>query len=521
MEHKQGMVYLIGAGPGDPKLITIRGKECIQTADILIYDYLANPVFLSWANPQAEIIYVGKKGGTAHILQEEINDLILQKVLAGKKVARLKGGDPFIFGRGGEEAEILAEQGIPFEIIPGITSAISVPAYAGIPLTHREFTSTVAFITGHEDPTKDTSNIDWEKISTGAGTLVFLMSMSRLSNIAEKLQKHGLSPTTPVAVIQWGTSPHQRTLVADLASISRQVEEKGFGAPSIIVVGQVVSLREKLRWFEKKPLFGKTIVVTRARAQSSTFSQNLMELGALSIEFPTIRVSGLKDHKLLREVDEAIHDLASYQWIIFTSVNGVDSFFQRLHEMKKDSRAFGSGQVCAIGPETAASLRQRGIAPDYVPAEYRAEAIIDGFSSLGVKGARILIPRALEARDILPEQLVQQGASVNVVPVYETLPDSADIPSLLDLIQKKSVNMVTFTSTSTVKNFCAAFQEKGCHLPDLLKGVDIACIGPVCAKAAESHGLEVRIMPKEYTIAAMTQAIVNHYQDPKEACEEK
>jgi uroporphyrinogen III methyltransferase/synthase len=464
MDNKQGMVYLIGAGPGDPKLITIRGKECIQTADILIYDYLANPVFLSWANPQAEIIYVGKKGGTAHILQEEINDLILQKVLAGKKVARLKGGDPFIFGRGGEEAEILAEQGIPFEIIPGITSAISVPAYAGIPLTHRQFTSTVAFITGHEDPTKDTSNIDWEKISTGAGTLVFLMSMSRLSNIAEKLQEHGLPPTTPVAVIQWGTSPHQRTLVADLASISRQVEEKGFGA--------------------------------------------------LSIEFPTIRVSGLKDHKLL---DEAIHDLSSYQWIIFTSVNGVDSFFQRLHEMKKDSRAFGSGQVCAIGPETAASLRQRGIVPDYVPPEYRAEAIIDGFSSLGVRGARILIPRALEARDILPDQLMQQGASVDVVPVYETLPDSADIPSLLDLIQKKSVNMVTFTSTSTVKNFCASFQEEGCHLPDLLKGVDIACIGPVCAKAAESHGLEVRIMPKEYTIAAMTQAIVNHYQNPREA----
>jgi len=512
MKNKQGIVYLIGAGPGDPKLITLRGKECIQSSDILIYDYLANPVFLSWAKPEAEIIYVGKKGGTAHILQEEINDLILRKISAGKKVARLKGGDPFIFGRGGEEAEILADQGIPFEIIPGITSAISVPAYAGIPLTHRQFTSTVAFITGHEDPTKDTSTIDWERISTGAGTLVFLMSMSRLSNIVEKLQKHGLPATTPVAVIQWGTSPQQRTLVADLQSISQQVAEKGFGAPSIIVVGQVVSLREKLRWFEKKPLFGKTIVVTRARAQSSTFSQNLMELGALSIEFPTIRVSGLKDYKLL---DEAIQDLSSYQWIIFTSVNGVDFFFQRLHELKKDSRAFSTGKVCAIGPETAASLRQQGIIPDYVPAEYRAEAIIDGFSSLGVKGTKILIPRALEARDILPEQLAGQGASVDVIPVYETLPDSADSPSLLNLIQKKAVNMVTFTSTSTVKNFCAVLQENNCHIPELLKGVDIACIGPICAKAAESYGLEVRIMPKEYTIAAMTEAIVTYYQNPK------
>lgn len=503
---------MIGAGPGDPQLITLRGKECIQTAEVLIYDYLANPVFLSWARPDAEILYVGKKGGTRHILQEEINELILRKVLEGKKVARLKGGDPFVFGRGGEEAEILADQGIPFEIVPGVTSAISVPAYAGIPLTHRQFTSTVAFITGHEDPTKEESSIDWDRISTGAGTLVFLMSMSRLSTIAERLQQHGLAATTPVAVIQWGTSPRQRTLVADLESVTRRVAEEGLGSPSIIVVGQVVHLREKLQWFERRPLFGKTIVVTRARAQSSSFSHNLTELGALAIEFPTIRVSGLQDHRLL---DEAIAALSSYQWVIFTSVNGVDFFFQRLHELNKDSRAFSHSRVCAIGPETAASLRQQGIIPDYVPPEYRAESIIDGLLESGVRGTSILIPRAREARDILPEKLAEQGASVSVIPVYETLPDSSDVSYLADLLQKNAVNMVTFTSSSTVKNFCTAFQKNDTPLPTLLKGVQIACIGPVCAQEAESRGLAVSIVPQEYTIAAMTEAIVRYYQNPE------
>jgi len=510
VEHKKGIVYLIGAGPGDPNLITLRGKECIQAAEVVIYDYLANPIFLSWAKPEAELLYVGKKGGTQHILQEEINELILGKALEGKRVARLKGGDPFIFGRGGEEAEILADHGIPFEIVPGVTSAISVPAYAGIPLTHRQFTSTVAFITGHEDPTKEESNIDWEKISTGAGTLVFLMSMSHLSTIVERLQQHGLSATTPVAVIQWGTSPKQRTLVADLQSVVKRVEEEGLGPPSIIVVGQVVRLRDRLKWFEKRPLFGKTIVVTRSRAQASSFSQNLAELGAQVIEFPTIRLAGLKDYKLL---DEAIAALSSYQWIIFTSVNGVEFFFKRLNELKKDSRALGQAKVCAIGPETAAGLRQHGIIPDYVPPEYRAEAIVDGLIKLGVRAVRILIPRALEARDILPEKLTEEGAFVSVIPVYETLPDSADTAYLLDLLQKNAINMVTFTSSSTVKNFWSALKEKVDLLPsELLKGVDIACIGPICAQEAKSLGLEVSLVPKEYTIAALTEAIVSFYQ---------
>jgi len=505
----KGILYLIGAGPGDPKLITLRGKECIQSADVLIYDYLANPIFLSWANPKAEIIYVGKKGGTDHIQQEEINELILQKVSTGKKVARLKGGDPFIFGRGGEEAEILADQGIPFEIIPGITSAIAVPAYAGIPLTHRRFTSTVAFITGHEDPTKEGSNINWEKISTGAGTLVFLMSMARLPHIVSQLHKNGLSPQTPVAIIQWGTRPRQKTLVADLQSIVKRVSEERVGAPSIIVVGDVVQLRDKLQWFEKRPLFGKTIIVTRARAQSSIFSQRLSELGALPIEFPTIRVSACKDYKLLHE---AINRLASYQWIIFTSINGVDFFFQQLHTLGKDSRSLGNNQVCAIGPETASFLRQKGIIPDYVPPEYRAESIVAGLLELGVKGAKILIPRAAVAHDILPEKLKEQGASVTVVPVYETLPDEGDTANIIDLIQEKKITMVTFTSTSTVKNFAAAFQKHGRNVSELLKEVDIACIGPICAREAEALGLKVHIIPKEYTIAALTDNIVRYYQ---------
>ena len=505
----EGILYLIGAGPGDPKLMTLRGRECIQSADVIIYDYLANPIFLTWAKPEAQILYVGKKGGTAHIQQEEINELILKKVLEGKKVARLKGGDPFIFGRGGEETEILADQGIPFEIVPGITSAISAPAYAGIPLTHRQYTSTVAFITGHEDPKKEEESVDWEKIATGVGTLVFLMSMSRLPNIVKKLSAYGLSLQTPVAVIQWGTRSNQRTLVADLSSVVRKVAEEQFGAPSIVVVGKVVNLRQKLQWFEKRPLFGKKIIVTRSRAQASVFSQKLTELGALSIEFPTIRIVPCQDYSLLKR---AIDSLSEYQWLIFTSVNGVEFFFQRLMAGKKDSRSLSGARICAIGPGTAISLNQRGIAPDYLPSEYRAEAIIAGLEKMGIAGTRILIPRATVARDLLPKKLQEIGAEVNVVPVYETVPDVGDISSIIDQFQKKMIDMVTFTSTSTVKNFITALQKEKQDVPALLEGAAVACIGPVCGKEAESLGLKVQIVPKEYTIPSLSEAIVAFYQ---------
>lgn len=508
-KDKRGIVYLIGAGPGDPKLMTLWGKECLQKADVVIYDYLANQIFLSWTRPEAKIYYVGKKGGTAHIQQEEINELILKTVQEGKIVARLKGGDPFIFGRGGEEAEVLADQGIPFEIVPGITSAISVPAYAGIPLTHRRFTSTVAFITGHEDPGKDESEIEWEKLATGVGTLVFLMSMSRLPHIVAQLQKYGLSPSTAVAVIQWGTLPEQKTLVADLQSVVQRVSEEGLGAPSIVVVGEVVKLRQKLQWLEKRPLFGKTILVTRARAQSSIFSQGLQELGARVIEFPTIRIARIGDFEA---IDHAIEALSTYQWVIFTSSNGVDFFFQRLNELGKDSRAIGNSRICAIGPETAASLQQRSIRPDYIPLEYVAESLVAGLVKFGLAGSNILIPRALEARDILPDRLRESGASVTVVPIYETLPDEGDVARILELVKSENLSMITFTSTSTVKNFAAAFQKPDQQVSNLFKQVDVACIGPICAKEAESLGLSVSLIPEQYTIPDLTEAIVRYYQ---------
>ena len=506
--EKKGKVYLVGAGPGDPGLLTIKAKESLEKADVVVYDYLANRVFLEYADQKAELIYVGKQGGSHTLSQEEINRLIVDKALFGLTVVRLKGGDPFIFGRGGEEAEELTRAGIPFEIVPGITSAIAIPAYAGIPLTHRDFTSTVAFITGHEDPNKEKSDIAWDKLATGVGTLVFLMGVGNLAKIARTLVEEGRSPETPVAVIHRGTVPEQRTVTGVLSNIAERVQKAKLKAPGIIVVGEIVKLREELNWFEKRPLFGKRIVVTRAREQASDFLVLLNELGAEGIEFPTIEVIPPPDWEAL---DEAIRSIETYQWLLFTSVNGVKYFFVRLETLGKDARDLKGIKVGAIGPKTAQAIREKGIRPDLVPPEYRAEAVVEAFRKVEKRTCRILLPRAAQAREVLPQELEKISEKVDVVEAYRTIRAETGKEGVRDLLKEGHIDMVTFTSSSTVTNFVDIFEKDGDPIQKWMEKVAVACIGPVTADTAKERGFKVSLMPKDYTIEALTEGIVQFF----------
>ncbi|MBN2419926.1 MAG: uroporphyrinogen-III C-methyltransferase [Deltaproteobacteria bacterium] len=505
---KKGKVFLVGAGPGDPGLLTIRAKECIEKADVLVYDYLANEIFLDHAKPGAELIYVGKKAGSHTKTQDEINAIICEKALSGLVVTRLKGGDPFIFGRGGEEAQELLKAGVSFEIVPGITSAISVPAYAGIPLTHRDHTATVAFVTGHEDPSKDQSNISWEKLSTGVGTIVFLMGIGNLENICHELVKNGRSPETPVAVIYRGTHPEQKTITGSLDNIYEIAQKEDIKPPGIIIVGEVVGLRKELNWFETKPLFGKRIVVTRAREQASGFLAGLRELGANCIEFPTIEIIPPADWAPL---DKSIEELGDYNWLLFTSVNGVKYFFKRLYEKGKDVRALKDIKAGAIGPKTAEALREYGIIPDMVPSEYRAEAVIEAFKKFSISDLRILLPRAEKAREILPHELRKMGAQINVVDAYRTIMPGNKADKVIRMLEAGEIDMITFTSSSTVTNFMGMFKERADQVKTWLKNVAVASIGPVTSDSAKKLGLNITVEPADYTIDALTEAIVRHY----------
>jgi uroporphyrinogen III methyltransferase/synthase len=507
-KRKQGKVYLVGAGPGDPGLLTIKGRECLCGADVIIYDYLANQAFLGYAKEGAELIYAGKKGGCHTMSQEEISSLIVDRARRGKRVVRLKGGDPFIFGRGGEEAQELARAEIDFEVVPGITSAIAVPAYAGIPLTHRDYTSTVAFITGHEDPGKEKSDIEWDKIALGTGTLVFLMGVGNLAQIAESLMLNGRSPDTPVAVIRRGTVPAQKTLIGTLRDIARLAREHNTKPPAIIVVGNVVRIRKELNWFETRPLFGKRIVVTRAREQSSEFLALLSEFGAECIEFPTIEIVPPESWDAL---DRAIHTLESYHWLLFTSVNGVKYFLQRLKVLGKDVRDLKGLKIGAIGPKTAETWDHLGIKPDLIPREFRAEALVEMFKEYGIKGAKILVPRAAQARELLPEELRKLDAEVDVVEAYQTIKPDHSSARVRQMLEKGDIDMVTFTSSSTVTNFLEMFRVDGERFRRWMERVTVACIGPITAKTAQGKGLSVNLVPREYTIEALTARIVQHF----------
>ncbi|MGD8213293.1 MAG: uroporphyrinogen-III C-methyltransferase [Desulfobacterales bacterium] len=499
-------VYLVGAGPGDPGLITIKGKQCIENSDVIIYDYLASPALLNYSHANAELIYVGKKGGDHTLSQDKINDLIVEKAKAGLRVCRLKGGDPFIFGRGGEEAEILASESIPFEIVPGVTSAIAAAAYAGIPLTHRKLTATLAFITGHEDPHKKESNIDWGSLARGIGTLVFFMGIKNLPDITQKLIANGRSPDTPVALIRWGTTPSQTTVTGTLDSIAEQAKKVDLKPPAIIVVGEVVQLRNTLKWFEKRPLLGRRIVVTRARQQASDLVRRLSDLGAECLEVPTIEVIPAGD---LAPMTDAVQNLSIYDWIIFTSVNGVKFFFDHLFGTDKDIRALSHLKTAAIGPATAAKMLDYGLKSDILPKKYRAEAVVDAFCKISLAGKKILLPRAAEARPVLPLELRKMGAKVDEVSAYRTKKVNGNANQLIHRLEEKTIDIVTFTSSSTVQNFKALLPPD--RFNQLLKGVTIASIGPITTGTAIESGFNVAITAKSYTIPGLCDAIVKYY----------
>jgi uroporphyrinogen III methyltransferase/synthase len=503
---KKGLVYLIGAGPGDPGLITVKGRECITRSDVILYDHLANDGLLQYARADAELIYAGKVGGCHNREQGQINGLLVEKALAGKIVARLKGGDPFVFGRGGEECEALVNAGIPFEVVPGVTAGIGAPSYAGIPLTHRDITTSVAFVTGHEHPAKEHSEIDWEGLSLGSGTVVFFMGMKNLPQITENLMAHGRSPETPVALVRWGTRPDQEVLTGTLADIAGKAGKAGFKPPVITVVGEVVHLREKLRWFDNRPLSGRGILVTRSAEQAGEFSGMLTALGARVYECPTISIAPPADYA---ELDQAITALYTFDWLIFTSVNAVKSFFSRLGALGLDTRAIGRARVCAVGPKSAAALLPFGVRADLVPDDYKAEGVIAAFRAMDVKGMRFLFPRGDRAGDVIPAGLAALGGEVSAPVAYcNVIPDYLPDP-VMEALEERKIDCVTFTSSSTVENLSAMLGEN--RFLHLLNGIAVAAIGPVTSKSCRELELEVHIEPKEYTLEAMTEAIVNYF----------
>ena len=500
----RGMVSLVGAGPGDPGLITVKALECIKQADVIVYDRLVNATLLDHAKPGCETIFVGKSPTEHAMSQPDINSLLVSKATEGKYVVRLKGGDPFLFGRGGEEAETLVKENISFDAVPGVSSAIAVPAYAGIPVTHRQLSSSVTIVTGHEDPTKAESSIDWKGIAQGTDTIVILMGMGNLSEIVDRLADSGRSLDTPVALIRDGTLGQQKTLEGTLADIVKRVDERGFSPPAIVVVGDVVKLREELSWFESRPLFGKRILVTRSRKQASALSTLLTKKGAEVIELPALEINQTPGHA--RSLDRAIDRIRAYQWVVFTSVNGVQFFFERLESKGLYAKALEGIKIGAIGPATAEALENKGVTADFVPQEYVSEAIVEWFRGQDIQGKEFLLPRADKARAILVDGLRELGAEVDQVPVYSASSPSVVATQAMKRLSRGDVDIVTFASSSTVKNLV---QMLNGHI-DALKETCVACIGPITAATARDSGLKVDILASEHTIPGLVDAIVRY-----------
>jgi uroporphyrinogen III methyltransferase/synthase len=510
----KGRVYLVGGGPGDPGLLTLRGERCLAAADVVVHDYLVGARLLDVVRPEAEVIALGASHADPQRLkQAAIEALLVERARAGKTVVRLKNGDPFLFGRGGEECEALERAGVPFEVVPGVSSAFAVPAYAGIPLTHREHASVVTIATGHQAQVGAETlppALPWEALATQGGTLVFLMGVRQLPAIMAALTVHGLPGETPAAAVQWGTTGGQRTVVATAATLAAQVEAAGLRAPGVLVVGNVVRLRERVRWFETRPLFGRRVVVTRARTQAGALAELLESEGAEVIPFPTIAFAPPLDAAPLRQ---AVAAAATYDWIVFTSVNGVQAFFDQFAVATRDVRELAPVRLAAIGPETAAQLGRRLLRPAIVPDEYRAEGLLAALAPAEVRGRRILLPRAAAARSVLPEGLRARGAVVDEVIAYRTVPPAAaNVAGLRTALAAGTVDALTFTSSATVRNFI-----------DLLGGPEavqrapkprpvVACIGPVTAATARDVGLEADVVPARYTIPALAAALAAHFQ---------
>jgi uroporphyrinogen III methyltransferase / synthase len=507
-KSQAGKVFLVGAGPGDLGLVTLRAKECIEQADIIIYDHLANPEMLGWAREDADIIYAGKKAGEHALSQEKINTLISEQAREGKRVVRLKGGDPFVFGRGAEEAEAIVDAGIEFEIVPGITSALAGPAYAGIPVTHRGQNSHVTFFTGHEDPAKTESAIDFAALAKLGGTQVMLMGVERIESITREMMRHGARPDLPVALIRWATTGRQETLTGTLENIAHHVVQAGFEAPAVAVFGDVVSLRKNLNWYEERPLSGKRIVVTRTRKQASALSEKLRALGAEVLELPTIRIEPATD---LRAFAELVQDAHSYDWIVFTSPNGVTAFFDIFFKLYDDSREIGGAKIAAIGPATAQCVKDYHLHVDLQPDEFVAEALAREFKQLGgIENLRILLARAEKARDVLSKQLTDLGAIVDDGFAYRTVPETRDTTGARRRFVEEGADLITFTSSSTVENFLAL------DLP-WPQRMQVASIGPITSKTARGHGLKVDLEARRHDIDGLVEAIRNFFAKEKAA----
>jgi len=498
-EPKPGTVYLVGAGPGRVDLITVRGKECIETADVVIFDYLSNDEMLAWAKPEAELIYVGKKSRHHTVSQKGINELLREHAGAGKTVCRLKGGDPVIFGRGGEEAAELRKAGIPFEIVPGISSAIAGPIYAGIPVTHREHCSQVTFFTGHEDPEKTESSLDFRKIAQADGTKVMLMGVERMRVITDALQREGMTGDTPVALVRWATTGRQESIEGTLADIAGRVEESGFKAPAVAIFGDVVRRRAELNWFEELPLFGKRIVVTRTRKQAGVLSKQLRDLGADVFELPTIRIEPPRD---MLGFAELVQEAYTYDWLIFTSPNGVDSFFNAFFKIYSDAREIGGVGIAAMGPGTAARIRQYRLGVDLMPEKSVAESLADEFEKQlgGLDNLKMLWIKAEQTRDVLSKRLLDDGAILDEAVAYRTVAETEDPQGAAQRFREEGADLITFTSSSTVEHFL----DMRLPLPD---GLKIVSIGPITSQTLLDHGLYVDEEAEQHDIPGLVEAI--------------
>jgi uroporphyrinogen III methyltransferase / synthase len=493
---RSGVVYLVGAGPGDPGLVTLRALELVATADSILHDRLIPPEILRSAGDGAELVDVGKRPGAAEVPQDEIAEMMIARAREGRSVVRVKGGDPFVFGRGGEEAEALAAAGVPFEVVPGVTAGVAAPAYAGIPLTHRDDSSAVAFVTGHEDPGKEESALDWEALARFPGTLVLYMGMRRLAETVDGLIAAGRDGGEPAAAIERGTLPEQRTVTASLAELPEAIAAAALRPPAIVVIGAVAARREALAWLERRPLAGRTVVVTRARAQASELSGRLRALGARVVELPAIRIEPRIDAD---DVKAAVANLHAYALVCVTSANGVGLLFDAMAAQARDARALAAATVAAIGPGTAAALRERGVIADIVPERFIAEALVEALEPVPVAGKPVLIARAAGARDVLPDTLRARGADVDVVALYETVaeqPEPAAVEAAL------AADYLTFTSSSTVRNFVATL---GARRPARAR---VVSIGPITTEAAREAGLDVAVEADRSEIEGLVAALV-------------
>jgi uroporphyrinogen III methyltransferase/synthase len=512
MGKPEGRVYLVGAGPGDIGLLTVKGLRCLERADVVVYDFHLNAQVLNCINHDAEFIYAGKRGGHHTMVQDEINSVIVAKAKEGKTVCRLKGGDPFVFGRGGEEAEALSAEGVPFEVVPGVSSSVAAPAYAGIPLTHRKYSSSFAVIPGYEDTTKEGSSIDWSRLATGVGTLVFLMAVKNIPVLVKKLIENGRAADTPVAVIRWGTRADQETLVSTLKDVAGDVKERDIRPPAVMVVGEVVRLRETLNWYEKKPLFGRRILVTR---ENSRGFEPLEDLGAEVMEFPAIRIAPPESwedldsatDRLVEAAADADGKGAGGPWLILTSANGVEYFFRRFSERGLDIRDLKGVRICAVGSKTAGRIRKMGLGVDLVPEEFRAEGLVESFKKLSggdLTGMSFVLPRAEKAREVFPKAVRKLGGHIEVPVAYRAVKPERQPRRLRQFLREGRISVATFTSGATFKNFMELAGEEA---RELLRDVAIAAIGPVTKKTVEKAGLKVDIMPREATIEAMVEEI--------------